>query len=157
MKPHTQVAVHVASVAVFSLALLMSTSLLCYGWVIFQNDAGGEFTDLLAKVLRKRESTGALFGAFLTALPALCLSLSNTKSGRLTKRGRLYLYLLTPLWIISALANILIESTADAAGGQELASSADTFALSLFTYATTFLAAIFGLNSQIEGDKSSGG
>lgn len=153
MKPHTQTAVHVASVVVFVLALLMSIMLLCYGWIVFQDDAGDSFTDSLAKILQKRESTSALFGAFLTALPAMCLGLANTRSGRLTSRGRLYLALLIPSWIIAALANILIETSGDAAGGPDLAKSADTFALSLFTYATTFLAAIFGLNTRIENDR----
>lgn len=149
MKPHTQTAVHFASVAVFVLALATSLLLLRYGWINFQGDGSSDFTKLLTKVLDKRESTFALFGAFLTALPAMCLSLANTKSGTLTKRGRMYLGLLIPLWIIAALANILIEPTGDAAGGAELAKSADTFALSLFTYATTFLTAIFGLNAYL--------
>lgn len=152
MKPHTQTAVHVASVAVFVLALAMSLLLLRYGWITFEGDGSSDFTVFLEKILGKRESTFALFGAFLTALPAMCLSLANTKSGTLTKRGRTYLYLLIPVWIVAAVANILIESTGDAAGGTELAKSADTFALSLFTYATTFLTAIFGLNAYLGSD-----
>jgi hypothetical protein len=153
MKPHVQKAVHVASTVVFALAFLMSTVLFCYGWIVFQGDSGSGFTDLLDKILQKRESTSALFGALLTALPATCLTLANTKAGKLTPRGRLYLFFLIPLWIVAALANILIESYEGVAGGQELAKSADTFALSIFTYATTFLTAIFGLNAGVGNDK----
>lgn len=147
MQSHTRLAIHVVSVVVFSVCLAIAGMLVHYAIVAVSGNPGGEATDLVEALLKKQENVFALFGAVLTALPALTLGLANTPAGLLTGYGKTYLWILIPTLVLSAVANILIEPATQELGAEGALSLADTTALRIAAYSLTFLLAILGLKS----------
>lgn len=147
MLDHTRTTIHVIAVTVFSCCMIISGLLLYYAILAYARGPGDWGIDFLEALLEKQQSVFALFGAVLTALPALSLGLSNEEDGRLTKRGKLYLWILIPTLLLAAAANIVLEPENMNLGRSGTPSLADTTALRLAGYSLTFLTAFLGLKT----------
>jgi hypothetical protein len=146
MLNHTRTTIHVIAVTVFSCCLIISGLLLYFAVEANSGGPGDRITNFLEALLMKQQSVFALFGAVLTALPAMTLGITNPEDGQLTKRGKIYLWILIPTLLLASVANIILEPGMDL-GYAGTPALADTTALRLAAYALTFLTAFLGLKT----------
>ena len=140
--------IHVAATTMFAILLLVAAFLGYYTYVAMSGDPGGKLIDAITWTLAQQKGLLALAGAAVTAVPAFALGLANTKAGRITRRGWTYVIILALTYAVAALTSFFLDPTEINLGTAQTPVMADATALTISTFALTYVVAILGLKRQ---------
>lgn len=131
---------------VFSLIFMVGSliaSLICLYYTTL--DYGNEFTDWLDKI-RKNRAHESLVGLrlLLLALPAYCIALGISKTGRVTTFGKRSIWLLGAVFVLSTLSTLLLQPASQSPSSLDLAVSISRLSTYLSGTSLTVILAILG-------------